>query len=587
MVDATAKFSKPSREAHEHPAHGLPASPKRDRLDANALNSLPKEKAGALQTNDLLIVVPKGWLPKEGAKLTEGLIVGKRLGAGLQAAIYQLKDPDGNVNQEIVLKCKHPRALLTKMQREWEVGRRVSSLQSKDEMLPGFMGVGQGVCSETGEFQGMVLEYLNGKDCAKVITRPGFHDIHYIREMLFSIFCALDVAQKTLGFHHADLRLVNVMDIGPEPGAPFMPADAAAGAAGRMASDASPDAPKTQKDVQAQGQRQQQPAHNVMATGNGPTQVAGGSMGLTSTAIDASAANGPATTQYAIGTTVGTNGGRWPQPAVSAFAGHGSPSLEEPYSSHASQTGGASRAASIPARGTGAPALRQPHRYKVIDYGLADFEARYAAGMVGAEASQGTDRAPKEASFRSRRAKGVKRNFLPLPLDVKNMHLIPKVSPLERFWRHLWRRKGDVYHLFFDMCRFMDGRVWPKKDKVDVLLFLSMMMHVTGVPLKAWFGEIEGSDADAQAMKLKTQFIPCGAFERSDGTFHILRVRGVRIRGWLSPHNPGLTAAEVLTSPFFRPCYEHNWAAGVRKGPARVPAHAVTQKSLLAPINSE
>ena len=30
------------------------------------------------------------------------------------------------------------------------------------------------------------------------------------------------------------------------------------------------------------------------------------------------------------------------------------------------------------------------------------------------------------------------------------------------------------------MCRYVDGRVWPTSDKTDVLLFLSLMHHVTG-----------------------------------------------------------------------------------------------------------
>ena len=55
-----------------------------------------------------------------------------------------------------------------------------------------------------------------------------------------------------------------------------------------------------------------------------------------------------------------------------------------------------------------------------------------------------------------------------------------QVSILERTWRYAWRRKGDVYHLLFDMCRYVDGRVWPTSDKTDVLLFLSLMHHVTG-----------------------------------------------------------------------------------------------------------
>ena len=42
-------------------------------------------------------------------------------------------------------------------------------------------------------------------------------------------------------------------------------------------------------------------------------------------------------------------------------------------------------------------------RYKVIDYGLADFEARYAAGMIGDAAEHGTQSAPKEETFRQRK----------------------------------------------------------------------------------------------------------------------------------------------------------------------------------------
>lgn len=63
----------------------------------------------------------------------------------------------------------------------------------------------------------MILERLDGKDTAKLVEKPSFHDIHYVRELLFSVFCALDVSQKQLGFHHSDLRLANIMDIGPEP----------------------------------------------------------------------------------------------------------------------------------------------------------------------------------------------------------------------------------------------------------------------------------------------------------------------------------------------------------------------------------
>ena len=47
-------------------------------------------------------------------------------------------------------------------------------------------------------------------------------------------------------------------------------------------------------------------------------------------------------------------------------------------------------------------------------------------------------------------------------------------------------------------------------------------------------------------------------------------VKWCRLRGWFQPRNPGLTAAEVLTSPFFKPCYDQNWAEGVRNFPSQL-----------------
>jgi len=166
----------------------------------------------------------------------------------VQAGVYELIRDDGSIDKVKVLKAKHRYALMTKMQREWEVGRRISSLKNPERAMPGYMSVGPAVCTEDGNFKGklyspasdhanrwqeflislsvslsvcfavgMILERLDGKDTAKEIERPSFHDIHYIREMLFSVFCALDVSQKQLGFHHSDLRLANIMDIGPEP----------------------------------------------------------------------------------------------------------------------------------------------------------------------------------------------------------------------------------------------------------------------------------------------------------------------------------------------------------------------------------
>ena len=68
--------------------------------------------------------------------------------------MYELVRDDGTVDPLKVLKAKHKYALLTKMQREWEVGRRISNLSDPGRALPGFMSVGPAVCSEKGNFKG-------------------------------------------------------------------------------------------------------------------------------------------------------------------------------------------------------------------------------------------------------------------------------------------------------------------------------------------------------------------------------------------------------------------------------------------------
>ena len=68
--------------------------------------------------------------------------------------MYELVRDDGTVDPLKVLKAKHKYALLTKMQREWEVGRRISNLNDPGRAMPGFMSVGPAVCSEKRNFKG-------------------------------------------------------------------------------------------------------------------------------------------------------------------------------------------------------------------------------------------------------------------------------------------------------------------------------------------------------------------------------------------------------------------------------------------------
>ena len=46
-----------------------------------------------------------------------------------------------------------------------------------------------------------------GWEVYKRVDTPEFHNISYVREMLFQVFSALDRAQRKLGFHHADLGM--------------------------------------------------------------------------------------------------------------------------------------------------------------------------------------------------------------------------------------------------------------------------------------------------------------------------------------------------------------------------------------------
>ena len=40
--------------------------------------------------------------------------------------------------------------------------------------------------------------------------------------------------------------------------------------------------------------------------------------------------------------------------------------------------------------------------------------------------------------------------------------------------------QGDVYHLLFNLGEWLDGRVWLKKDRLDVQRLLDLIHHVTG-----------------------------------------------------------------------------------------------------------
>ncbi len=61
----------------------------------------------------------------------------------------------------------------------------------------------------------MVLERIIGRDVARPVSDVDFNNVHYLRQMLYCVFKALHKAQRKLAFHHADLRLPNIMELFP------------------------------------------------------------------------------------------------------------------------------------------------------------------------------------------------------------------------------------------------------------------------------------------------------------------------------------------------------------------------------------
>lgn len=55
-----------------------------------------------------------------------------------------------------------------------------------------------------------------------------------------------------------------------------------------------------------------------------------------------------------------------------------------------------------------------------------------------------------------------------------------------------------------------------------------MWLLTVGTPLRAWFAEISGDHQNDQVLALQQKCIPCGVFERNNGTCHMVRVFGVR-----------------------------------------------------------
>lgn len=493
------------------------------------------------------IYVPDNFKVKEGARLTENLVVGKPLGVGLQGGVFLLQDNDGKVDPNQVLKAVFKFGIgglfgMTNLEREWRVGRQLALLTEPGEALSGFMGTGSGVVTKSGKFRAMFLERIVGRDVTKPISAKGFHDVHYLRQMLYCVFKSLHPAQRKLAFHHADLRLANIMELMPEThkgSTPSTPTGTGTPRSGRM-QDAS-----------------HHDSHHVSSVLH-PDDLTAVDLREVVRQPQAALPSGEQDPSILQGSSVQTQ-------------------AHDPVLAHTS-----SSMAVMEAEGTGD---LQDGNFKMIDFGLADFREVFGAGYVtgkhrslihnephhvqplrqqnskGSSNEQDTGKEEPEHRHLSglRGNKGISKrsDAVPKGLRVSKFFptpagLLPQVPPMERLYRYFWRRKGDVYALLWDMQRYIDGRVWPEHDELEVRLMMDLIRHVTGVHVKAWFAPLDEDDKGGDlALRDERSFSVCGILYRNEGAFHWLRIRSLRIRSFLRPANAGLTAAEALTAPFF------------------------------------
>lgn len=510
-------------------------------------------------------VMSKSFVAKTGVEVTEGVFLGRELGAGVQAKVFDLVHADGTPNGK-VLKLGHQdlshnflssmASSMLNLQAEWELGMQLkAALEEPDGSLPGFvrtcdcMVIVHDEKKGQATFQGMIMERVNGWPISKRVADPSFHNIHFIREMLFQVFSALDRAQRALGFNHADLGLGNVMEHYP---ALF------------------PDVQKGAQDANVEAlETARNPAKKCVTCPTGASLLPGRSSAWRRTQVGK---------------------GCSAPPPIAGFSCDSDGNLE-PLGPHI--------------------------EFKIIDYGVGEFNETLAQAAGGHEpeetlrniqevfAQKGIplgadskrqiiDMVSNEGNVGSGSSRlqrwrfgQLKGNRFAAILDpstkcrrkhkklaaAKNaaksaiqMATAPR-GPIERMYRHFWERKGDVFHLLLALAVALDDRVWPKEDERDVNLFASLVHHVTGVKMRAYFASLEdpthlkvmgkknkknkrcqATPESAQSTSQQASEAVYGARVRCFAAFRRTRmILGAHFK----PFNSGLLAGEALVSPFF------------------------------------
>jgi hypothetical protein len=475
----------------------------------------------------------------------------------VQATVWDLVFKDGTPTGK-VLKMGHQdlshklflsgmATSMMSLQKEWEIGMQLkAAMEDENGNLPGFTRTCDCMAVQTGDsekkhsvvFRGLMMEKIQGYSVASRVTDPTFHNIHYIREMLFQVFSALDAAQRRTGFCHADLGLNNVMEHYPVISSSLM-----------------------------ETQRSQN--------------------------LDAMKEN----SEFKV-STPGKDDKTWSRPKASSGC-----EIPPPVPGY-----------SCAADGSKLP-LGPTVEFKIIDYGVGEFNttlAQAAGGYtaeetlqavhaafeqrgipVGASANEdllrlvqedGRQLEDKLNSKKMWRKKPKRGLFLKKNSEENRFVVVVErsestsprssvkfgsksrqttsVQPgvIEKMYRSFWERKGDVFHLLLSLAVTLDDHVWPKADEKDVQLFISLVHHVTGVKMRAYFVSPDESsktikvmgrrlkqgdtDPDADGYKFYLYGARCRVFNK-------LRKFNMLMAAHFKPFNSGILAGEALVSPFF------------------------------------
>ncbi|PSC76125.1 kinase-like superfamily [Micractinium conductrix] len=538
------------------------------------------------------IVLPRRYRVADGGELLRGLRLGKFLGAGMQAKVYRLEveggKPSGRVikinHGDLGSKILNNNWVWVGMDREWTVGSQLRLALQVPETgaLPGFMAVhdcvlrregscspgsGPGGCSAppaSARFAGMVMGELRGWEIYKRIETPHFHNISYIKTMLYQVFSALDRAQRALGFHHADLGMRNILEHYPTLWSEVEGGEAAAAALPRR------------------------PGFTCNADGSrlplGPE--------VEFKIID----YGLAKLSDKLAAAAGGRAGRQQQAAVQEMM----QSLKLNCRRSGAQLEIEARKAGVARRCTWLAGLcgcnPAAHKFTTKAPPLKDKALRVlrtlSMGRRGGGGGGGGAVADVERGEQERPHRFATVPQLPdASCDRGGRQYRRKTkSPIETLYRHFWHRKGDVFHLLLNLALALDARVWPAQDEETVEDLISLVHHVTGIRMSASYADvgegearnllgalvcmhrphvIGGDDDDAPTLDARTRY-----GRRARASLWLKRWY-FRIKAHCLPYNSGLRAAEALVHPFFG-------AGGVQHAPLPAPLAAMGLDQMLA-----